>query len=103
MDKIALVVGASGIVGSNLSRELIHSGWSTFGLARKPKNDIPHLQAVAADLLDTSSLTAALANTQPTHVFITSWMRNDTEAENIRVNSAMVRNLLTVLSAKKSL
>lgn len=102
MDKIALVVGASGIVGSNLCRELIAGGWTTFGLARRPKADIAGLQTVAADLLDIASLTAALANISPTHVFITTWMRNETEAENISVNSAMVRNLLSVLSPKKS-
>ncbi|WP_207955501.1 SDR family oxidoreductase [Segetibacter sp. 3557_3] len=103
MNKIALVVGASGIVGNNLSQELISNGWTTYGLARRPKNDIANLQPVAADLLDVDNLTNALADINPTHVFITSWMRNETEAENIRVNSAMVRNLLTVLSPKKSL
>jgi nucleoside-diphosphate-sugar epimerase len=30
-------------------------------------------------------------------VFITTWLRQDSEAENIRVNSAMVRNLLNAL------
>ncbi|WP_375421078.1 SDR family oxidoreductase, partial [uncultured Sphingomonas sp.] len=30
-------------------------------------------------------------------VFITTWLRQDSEAENIRVNSAMVRNLLDAL------
>jgi nucleoside-diphosphate-sugar epimerase len=103
MNQKALVVGASGIVGSNVSRELIASGWTTYGLARRPKNDITGLQTVAADLLDTGGLAGALANINPTHAFVTSWMRNETEAENIRVNSAMVRNLLTVLSPKKSL
>ena len=49
---------------------------------------------VAADLLNRESLERALASISPTHVFITSWMRNETEAENIRVNSLMVRNLL---------
>jgi hypothetical protein len=45
---------------------------------------------------------AALAQCAPTHVFITTWMRQDTEAENIRVNAALVRNLLDALSPKKS-
>lgn len=103
MDKTALVVGASGIVGSNLSQELVSNDWATYGLARRPKSDILNLLPVAADLLDMENLTEALANINPTHVFITSWMRNETEAENIRVNSAMVRNLLTVLSPKQSL
>ncbi|WP_026898934.1 SDR family oxidoreductase [Daejeonella oryzae] len=102
MDKIALVVGASGIVGSNLSERLISYGWPTYGLARNPSIEIENLIPVAADLLNKQNLTQALESVNPTHVFITTWMRNETEAENIRVNSAMVRNLLEVLSPKKS-
>jgi nucleoside-diphosphate-sugar epimerase len=102
MNNIALVVGASGIIGSNLAQELLANGWTTYGLARRPGTDIAGLQPVAADLLDVPGLETALAQVAPTHVFITSWMRNDTEAENIRVNSAMVRNLLAVLSPKRS-
>jgi nucleoside-diphosphate-sugar epimerase len=102
MDKIALIVGASGITGSNLAEELLSLGWTTYGLARNPRTDIKNLQPVAADLMEPGSLQAALADIAPTHVFITSWMRQQTEAENIRVNAAMVRNLLEALSPKKS-
>jgi nucleoside-diphosphate-sugar epimerase len=102
MDRIALIVGASGIIGSNLARELLASGWMTYGLSRNPKNDLPGLRPVAADLLDPASLQTALADVAPTHVFITSWMRQDTETENIRVNSALVRNILAALSPKHS-
>lgn len=102
MNKIALVVGASGITGSNLAIKLIEEGWNTYGLARKPNLGIEGLKPVAADLLDLDSLKSSLAEVKPTHVYITTWMRNDTEAENIRTNSLMVRNLLDVLSAHKS-
>ncbi|MCB2408432.1 SDR family oxidoreductase [Hymenobacter lucidus] len=102
MENIALVVGASGIIGSNLSQELLSHGWTTYGLARSPRPDVAGLRPVAADLMDPVSLAAALQGLAPTHVFITSWMRQDTEAENIRVNSAMVRNLLAALAPKKS-
>jgi nucleoside-diphosphate-sugar epimerase len=102
MDKIALVVGASGIIGSNLAERLITQGWTVYGLARTPNREIENLKPVSADLLNTESLSTALANISPSHVFVTSWMRNDTEAENIRVNSLMVRNLLDVLSPKHS-
>jgi nucleoside-diphosphate-sugar epimerase len=100
MDRIALIVGASGIIGSNLARELLAQGWTTYGLSRNPKDEVPGLRPVAADLLDPASLETALAEVAPTHVFITSWMRQDTEAENIRVNSALVRNILASLSPK---
>lgn len=102
MSDIALVVGASGITGGNLAEKLIAEGWTTYGLARNPKVEINGLQPIQADLRDTESLEKSLAEVSPTHVFITTWMRNETEAENIRVNSLMVRNLLSVLSAKQS-
>ena len=102
MEKIALVVGASGIAGSNLAIKLIAQGWDTYGLARTPNMEIEGLKPVAADLLDLEGLKSSLASIKPTHVYITTWMRNDTEAENIRVNSMMVRNLLHVLSAHQS-
>jgi nucleoside-diphosphate-sugar epimerase len=102
MQRTALVVGATGIGGRHVAQELLKNGWAVYGLARRPQSDIAGLQAVAADLLDPSSLSAALANVAPTHVFITTWMRQDTEAENVRVNAALVRNLLDALAPKAS-
>ena len=102
MSKVALVVGASGITGSNLAEKLISEGWTTYGLARNPKIEIENLHPIQADLRDPDSLEKALADVSPSHVFITTWMRNETEAENIRVNSLMVRNLLSALSPKQS-
>jgi nucleoside-diphosphate-sugar epimerase len=100
---IALVVGVTGITGSNLANELISQGWTTYGISRNTNNNKCGLISVKADLLEVSNLEMALENIAPTHVFFTTWMRNDTEEENIRVNSALVRNLLNVLSPKKSI
>jgi nucleoside-diphosphate-sugar epimerase len=98
MTKTALIAGASGIVGNNLARHLLSKGWEVHGLARRPPADIEGLRPVRADLLDRDGLHAALAPLRPTHVFISTWKRNATEAENITVNAAMVRNLLDALS-----
>jgi nucleoside-diphosphate-sugar epimerase len=103
MQRSALVVGASGIGGRYTASELLAHGWTVYGLARRPPRDLPGLIPVAADLLDEVGLQAALADVAPTHVFITTWMRQDSEAENIRVNALLVRNLLDALSPKKSL
>jgi nucleoside-diphosphate-sugar epimerase len=54
---------------------------------------------LAADLLEPTSLREALCDLRPTHVFFCTWLRQNSEAENILVNSAMVRNLLDVLSS----
>ena len=93
MSKSALVVGASGIVGNNLARHLIHKGWQVYGLARHPRQDLLGVQPLAADLLAPASL-RAVSQLRPTHIFLATWLRQPTEAENIKINAAMVRNLL---------
>ncbi|KFE53314.1 SDR family oxidoreductase [Pseudomonas syringae] len=101
MNDNALVIGASGIVGSATARCLVDQGWKVAGLARKPVQQ-EGVTPVVADLLDTDSLNAALADIAPTHVYITTWSRQASEAENIRVNATMVRNVLSVLGTKGS-
>ena len=96
MTKTALVVGASGIVGSATASLLVEQEWSVHGLARRPAGQAG-VQPVSADLQDAEATATALAGIDPQAVFITTWLRQDSEAENIRVNSAMVRNLLNGL------
>lgn len=93
MTKTALVVGASGIAGSAAARLLATRGWDVLGLARRPV-DQPGVTPVVADLHDLASTQAALAGARPHAVFLTTWARQATEAENIRVNAAMVRTVL---------
>ncbi len=93
MSKNALVVGASGIVGNAATALLLEQGWTVHGLARRPLGDDGMLP-IAADLRDAAGTAAALAGLKLDAVFITTWLRQDSEAENIRVNAAMVRNLL---------
>ncbi|MFR0672213.1 SDR family oxidoreductase [Enterobacterales bacterium AW_CKDN230030176-1A_HGKHYDSX7] len=101
MNQTALVVGASGIVGSALTHLLVEQGWPVTALSRHP-GEQPGVTPLAADLQDPASLATALAGQQPTHVFITTWSRQATEALNIQVNGAMVRNLLDALRPAKS-
>jgi nucleoside-diphosphate-sugar epimerase len=92
----ALVAGASGIIGSALTEFLVARGTPTLALARRP-GDRQGVTSIAADLTDAEGTRAALAGHAPTHVYITTWARQANERENIRVNSAMVRNLLDAL------
>lgn len=103
MTNTALVVGASGIVGSNLARHLSDRGWQVLGLARRPPSGLDGVRPIAADLQDPASLRDILASLRPTHVFLATWLRQPTEAENIRVNAAMVRNVLGALSGADAL
>src|ERR1700743_3663098 len=77
-------------------------GWQVWGLARNPIAQTD-MTPVAADLMNPESLKEALDRLDPSHIFIASWLRQKTEAENIRVNSAMVRNLLEAVRPAKSL
>ena len=99
MARTALVVGASGIVEYNLFTYLVTEGeaWSVYSLARR-STAIESVHAVATDLLQPESLKTALHGIKPTHIYLCTWMRQATEADNIRVNGSMVRNLLDVVS-----
>ncbi|CAO4174112.1 SDR family oxidoreductase [Methylorubrum populi] len=101
MTKTALIAGVGGIVGNNLARHLVGQGWSVQGLARRPPA-IDGVTPLPADLLDPDALSRALEGRAPSHVFLTTWLRQPTEAENIRVNAAMVRNLLDALRPGRS-
>ena len=95
--RLALVVGASGITGSAIVDQLSAEGWQVLGLARRPGRDLPGVRWLAADLRSPEDLTRVLGAEQPTHVFFTAWSRQQTEEQNIEVNSAMVRDLLSAL------
>ena len=58
MTKTALVVGASGIVGSATATLLVDHGWRVHGLARRPTQQDGVLP-VAADLQDAAATQAA--------------------------------------------
>lgn len=101
MSNTALIVGASGIVGSATAALLTQEGWTVAGLARHPVRQ-DGVVPVAGDLQDPASLAEALSDLAPSHVFLATWQRRPTEAEMIRVNRAMVENLLDALRPKKS-
>jgi len=100
--KTALIVGSTGIVGNSLAQQLVNGGWEVIGLARRPFNDVQGAATRAVDLLDRDHVRRALADVRPSHVFYASWSRQTTEAENIRVNGAMIRSVLDGLKGKGS-
>ena len=78
----ALVVGSTGIVGQNLSRRLLEQGWAVLGLSRGAQV-VEGVQGLAADLRDARGGPRALAGVDPTDLFLSAWIRHDTEAENV--------------------
>src|ERR1700721_1502046 len=102
MAPTALIAGVTGIVGNNPAQQLLADGWNVPGLAPRPASGIDGINSISADLLDPTALRSAVAGLEPSHVFITTWLRQPTEVENIRINSDMVRNLLEAVSTTDS-
>lgn len=99
MVRTALIAGVTGIAGRNLAEHLLASaGWEVYGIARRPEQAPPGVRPIAVDLRDAAAVCAALAAVRPTHLFLTTWLRQATEAENCAVNGAMVGNLLEALA-----
>ncbi|HEX7350043.1 SDR family oxidoreductase [Brachybacterium sp.] len=95
----ALIVGVNGIVGSELARQLAtRREWDVYGLSRSAHELPTGVRPIVADLQDAQSVMQAVKDVRPTHVFLTVWARQENEAENIRVNGAMMRNLFDALS-----
>ncbi|HET7900265.1 MAG TPA: SDR family oxidoreductase [Candidatus Nanopelagicales bacterium] len=97
MSPTALVVGVTGIAGYNSAQALRDRGYRVVGLSRSAKYEVPGVEHVYADVLDPASIEAAVAGKDITHLVFTTWQRQDTEAENCRVNGAMLQNTLEAL------
>lgn len=91
---VALIVGATGLSGSYAGRLLKEQGWTVVTLSRSQADLDFSDRHIAADLEDAAATAAALkAAGDVTHVFFCTWSRQANEAENVRVNAAMIRNL----------
>jgi nucleoside-diphosphate-sugar epimerase len=103
MDRIALVVGVTGIAGHNTARALLDAGWRVIGLSRAGRQAIAGIEHVYADVLDQRSVEEATAGRGITHLFFATWSRQETEAQNCAVNGAMLVNTLAALARTASL
>ena len=102
MEITALVVGATGIAGRGVSRELLHVGARVHGISRHREGIVPGVEHVAADLLNPAGVGKAVSRLKPSHVYLTVWARRATEEENIKVNAGIVRTVLDAVAPAKS-
>jgi nucleoside-diphosphate-sugar epimerase len=93
-DRVALVVGATGVTGRATCEELLARGWTVHALSRRAPVDVPGVRPVLVDTTDAEATDEALATLPVSHVFLTAWSRRDSEEQNIAVNGAIVRNVL---------
>jgi nucleoside-diphosphate-sugar epimerase len=94
--KVALVAGASGIIGRGLVKHLSGlDGWDVIGLARNAPDFESRAKFVSVDLLDPKDCQAKLGGLGAvTHLFYAAYLEKPTEAERVAVNGAMLRSLV---------
>jgi nucleoside-diphosphate-sugar epimerase len=96
--RTALVVGASGIIGDAVVREL--QGRPDWKVRALPRTFADGVESIKADLLNAQATAAALKSaSDTTHVFYAALKGGRDLAEEEAINAAMLRNLLDGLKA----
>lgn len=95
----ALVVGANGVIGSNLIDYLeTLENWKIIGLSRRGGTDTGKIRYVTADLLDADDCKKKLAPlSHITHIFYAAYQDRPTWAELVPPNLAMLTNIVNAL------
>lgn len=98
MPKVALVAGASGIVGSQLVKTLLHNEWQVIGLSRQASALTDKGKMVNVDLLNAEQSAQALKPlSNVTHIFYSAWLNAANWTEMVEPNVIMLRNLVSNL------
>mgnify|MGYP000870729459 CR=1 FL=1 len=94
--KVALVAGASGIVGRQLVKTLLHSGWEVIGLSRRASPHPEGIPVISVDLLDAQDSVQTLPSlSNVTHIFYSAWINAANWTDMVEPNIAMLRNLVS--------
>jgi nucleoside-diphosphate-sugar epimerase len=95
----ALVVGANGVIGTNLIQYLATlDSWNIIALSRKGGQDTARIRHIAVDLLDAAHSREQLAAlTNVTHIFYAAYQDRPTWAELVPPNLAMLVNVVNAI------
>jgi len=96
--KVALVAGASGIVGQQLTQALVADQWQVIALTHRSGCATGGTEAVAVDLGDRQQSQQRLASlTDVTHIFYSAWLNAADWAAMVGPNLTMLQNLVKVM------
>ncbi|WP_328379982.1 SDR family oxidoreductase [Streptomyces sp. NBC_00440] len=92
--KVALVVGANGVVGRDTIQHLRDlNDWEIIGVSRRGGTDTGRVRYIAVDLLDADDARQKLGGlTEVTHIFYAAFQDRPTWAELVPPNLAMLVN-----------
>jgi nucleoside-diphosphate-sugar epimerase len=98
-DKVALVVGAQGVIGRNLVQHLESLGdWKIVGLSRRSSPPTKRVRHISVDLLDKSDTKARLGDlADVTHIFYAAFQDRPSWSELVEPNLAMLVNVVTAI------
>lgn len=100
MQKKALIIGISGVIGRALAEQLMAEGWQVSGLSRG-RGAVPDgCTSLTADLTNAAAVQTVLQAEKPDALFFSVWARQENEKANIRVNGAMVKNVIEALGER---
>jgi nucleoside-diphosphate-sugar epimerase len=96
---VALVTGATGVVGRNLMQHLCDiGGWQVIGVSRRKPDLEADFRHVPVDLLDRDDCTSRLsALTEVTHIFHCAYIERPARDEMVAPNVAMLANTVETL------
>lgn len=97
--KVALIVGANGVIGRNLAEHLISlPDWTVIGVSRRGGESSDRIRYLSVDLLDAGAVRKALAGlSQVTHIFYAAYQDRGTWAELVAPNLDMLVNVVDAL------
>lgn len=95
-NKVALVVGAQGVIGRNLVEQLMALGdWEVIGLSRRGGEVAERIRQLRVDLLDPDDCREKLTGlTKVTHIFYAAYQDRASWAELVPPNLAMLTNVI---------
>lgn len=99
MQKTALIVGANGVIATNLISHLLDQGdWEVIGLSRRGGTDKDRLRYITIDLLDAEQCKKVLGClNQVTHIFYAAYQDRPSWAELVAPNVAMLVNVVEAI------
>ncbi|OUS97766.1 NAD-dependent dehydratase [Rhodococcus sp. NCIMB 12038] len=97
--RVAVVVGARGVIGGNLIDHLETTGeWDVIGLSRRGGTDTDRVRHIAVDLLDAGDAADKLGDLrEATHIFYAAYQDRPSWAELVAPNVAMLVNTVNAL------